>query len=64
MLGFFIFMIASNIIKITILNHARYMIDIALSNVNTFSIFTPITEVIFTLEAKNNKFQEGYILAY
>lgn len=45
-------MITSNIIKITILNHAHYMTDIALSNVNMFSIFTLITEVIFILEAK------------
>lgn len=45
-------MITSNIIKITILNHAHYMTDIALSNVHMFSIFTLITEVIFILEAK------------
>lgn len=56
-------MITSDIIKITILNHTHYMIDIALSNVTAFSIFIPITEVIFILEAKK-KFQEGYILAY
>lgn len=56
-------MITSNIIKITV-THACYTIDIVLNDLNTFSIFTPITEVEVYFEDKNSKFQVDYILAY